>query len=428
MWHVTGIEGDLSSWPRCEHTITFKGVELLLRPETSDHSASVVIKLNKEIDSKKALEITRGFLSALSWIERINIKDTITTGGSSPIYVGNSKKFDFRVYSLGIFEEEFLPEVSNKQQKLALALYREAQYLNSIFYQFLSFYKIINVLYKRDKDQINWINQAVKKIERGNTIRTSEGVDRIIELERGGKDIGKYLYVSCRCAVAHANPKNNMNPESLEDEQKLQNDMPIIKRLAEYFIENELGIKSEYTLRNEHLYELDGFRKIFGGILVAKLKSEKHVSIRSFLGIPNLSIRFRREKQLNAFRDLNTEIFKINNGVVTLKCTPISKVFIALIKLDFVNEGLVFNPMENMLFKRGDSIDLLTYKIDWYEFSKGFYCNRQLEIYDSSGKRMSRTGGFVPENIDINGTFKIWDDKVDYIKSQLAYKIQRSKS
>lgn len=428
MWHVTGVEGDLSSWPRCEHTIIFKGVELLLRPETAEHSASVVIRINNKIDSyKKALEITREFLSALCWIERINIKDTITTGGSTPIHVGNSKKFDFRVYGLGIFEEEFLPEVTDKKQKLALALYREAHYLNSIFYQFLSFYKIINVVYRKDKDQIKWINQAVKKIERGQTIRTSEGIDRIMELEREGGNIGRYLYGSCRCAVAHADPKNNMNPESVDDEQKLQKDLPVIKRLAEYLIENELGIKSEHTVRKEHLYELDGFRKIFGGVLVAKLKSEKSIPINSFPKVPNLCIRFRREKQLNAFRDLNAEVFKVDKGMVTLKCTPSNKEFVALIESDFINERLVFNPMEHVFFKRGSSINLLTYKIDWYEFSEKFYCNRHLEIYNPSGVRLSRTGGFVPENVDTGRTFEMWHEKVKYLKSQLASKIQESK-
>jgi hypothetical protein len=63
-----------------------------------------------------------------------------------------------------------------------------------------------------------------------------------------------------------------IDPENPSDLERLTQDLPLIRDLAAYAIEFEFGVKSATTVYREHLYELEGFRKLVGESLCNRLK------------------------------------------------------------------------------------------------------------------------------------------------------------
>jgi hypothetical protein len=65
--------------------------------------------------------------------------------------------------------------------------------------------------------------------------------ERIEDLENREENVPQYLYVSGRCAVAHAYTTPIVDPDNIQDLQRLSHDRDIIKAIAEFLIETDLG-------------------------------------------------------------------------------------------------------------------------------------------------------------------------------------------
>lgn len=62
---------------------------------------------------------------------------------------------------------------------------------------------------------------------------------RVDEINSFGKDFGDYIYVSCRCAVAHANQiESTVNPDNVNDYRRITKDLPLIKEIAKDIIKS----------------------------------------------------------------------------------------------------------------------------------------------------------------------------------------------
>ncbi len=119
--------------------------------------------------------------------------------------------------------------------RIALALYREATSVRSTPYEFLGYFKIIELCHGGKRGQIDWINRTIPLLS------DRRAKERVGELG-ATQDIGDHLYGSGRCAVAHASVRRNVDPDSPDDVFRLSADMPVARALAEHLIEYELGI------------------------------------------------------------------------------------------------------------------------------------------------------------------------------------------
>src|SRR5262245_54993821 len=181
-------------------------------------------------------------------------------------------------------------------------------------------------------------------------------------------------------------------------------DLPVAKALAEYFIEHELGVKSRSTIYVEHLYELDGFRKLFGAEIAARLKAGEGPTLDMLPVFPNLTIRLDPSAVVAdriAFENLRVAQLAISDGVAVLYCvSPDERLHLA-VGLDFANERLVFQPTGGTKIVDDGSVSTIDHSIVRLRFFREMLLNGRTEVYNAdSGERLGRTDAFVATNID----------------------------
>jgi len=133
----------------------------------------------------------------------------------------------------------YLPLATDRDADLALALYREGLSVNSVPFGYLSLFKILNIRLSSGADQERWINDHLKDISYG------PASDRFREIEKLHENVGNYMYVQGRCAIAHANSNPLVNPDTYTDRRRMKADFPLMKELAALYIEKELGVASD---------------------------------------------------------------------------------------------------------------------------------------------------------------------------------------
>ena len=235
-WLNIDVKGG-AIWPTEEITVEFGGHQLLLKPATKGTEQSIHIQLI-DITNLEALTLANRFLSVITWCDDYAMENMYGWSGSSvPVAVptrtreiGSSIAFPF-----------YRSIEENPKALLALALFREAKTINSIPYEFLGYFKIINIFW-RDK-YINNKNEIVEGLKsKIPMLTTSSSKSRLIEIEAEHEDVAEYLYKSGRCAIAHANVEPIIDPDDISDLHRLSRDMPVIKDIAELLMEHELNI------------------------------------------------------------------------------------------------------------------------------------------------------------------------------------------
>ena len=410
---VVGLESGVP-WPTTETRVGFRGDEFLLRPETDRLAPTVVLEYEAPMTYNDALALTRRLLSSLAWAKGGRLLEIATTGGGIPIQVGKGP--DARLINPG-FRIDYLPDPPDERASLALAFYREALNVNSTPYKFLGFFKIINTVFRDGNPQIAWINGAVAQLE------DHLAKSRLAVLRGDGQNIGQYLYASGRCAVAHAFHEPFVDPDDPEDMLRLTLDLPLVKALAEYLIEHELGLQSQRTVWREHLYELEGFRTLLGLEIVAALRERRDVAINVVPVVPRLNIRIRDRDPFLAFENLNVELLEASGGRLLARCISGDQLFTAGLSLNFAEERLEFDPVQGVAVVDDGSAQAMRYALDRVGFVKAMYHNGALEVWDADRRvLLGRCDPFIPTNIP---SFHQVDEYLDRTAIQIRGELAR---
>lgn len=237
-WLSVRISGKVM-WPTKKTTISFAGHDLVLFPPTTDTDPSLHINLNK-LSSKQGMTLINRFLSFLSWCEDAPVENLGGISGQLNPHPIPSKEENQLCYT-DVFPLSIKLHEDEKALR-ALALFREARSVNSISFCLLSYFKILNIVWKDTK--INGKNEIVEGIrDTLPKILDTEANDRIARLrKKGERDIPAYVYGSGRCAVAHAYKDPMADPDNIEDLHRLSEDTWIIKAIAGYLMEHTLVI------------------------------------------------------------------------------------------------------------------------------------------------------------------------------------------
>lgn len=232
-----GVEGG-AIWPNEETKIIFGGHKLILRPATKDTEQSIHINLNGIGGIEEALTLINRFLSILSWCDDQAMENLYGWSGN-PVPVSIPRRTRLTGSSIAFPFYRDLEPTARKQ--LALALYREGKTVNSVPFEFLSYFKILNIFWNdKFKDGKNEIIEGIR--ETLPLLKYEPTLTRLKELSTIENDIPKYLYESGRCAIAHAYSNPIVDPDDDSDRRRLSQDKWIIKDIAEHLMITELKI------------------------------------------------------------------------------------------------------------------------------------------------------------------------------------------
>ncbi len=410
-WLVIGVETGVP-WPKEDTEAIFRGRKFLLGPETEDFAPSIAFEYPKDMEHKEALSLCREFMSALSWVENQPVREIMVTGGGRPIQAGKGPIW--YATTTPKFRKDYLPEPADPKAKLALALYREAQSINSTPYAFLGYFKILNILHPNGASQKKWINDNIDKIT------DYAAVQAIDQLKVAYQDLGDHLYRSGRCAVAHAYSGTIINPDSRDDTERLQKELPIIRELAEFLIEQELGVKSQSTIWKEHLYELEGFRELMPEALLGKLKKKEPLNIQVPIQLPPLTVGIRDKPDYKGFSGFLFECEKVVGGILILHGRSPDGILEMKLALDFFEERLKFDLFHGVNFNEDGSTTPLEYAISHRRFLIDLICNGEFVVKSSeTGKLLGRTGAYIAVNIDLDRTIRNLENQIAYFTKHL---------
>lgn len=242
LWVVAAIKAEFG-WPTSRMLVPFNNREFLLRPESDEFAPSVCIKDENGLTLHEGHDLINRLLSALSWAHGAGacVKWVVGSNGEEPIRIG---KGTLRQVSEP-WRLIYLPQPTDEKALRALAVFREALSLDNPAYRFLGLYKVLNIHFPSGTAQMNWINQNLSGL------KESRSLERLQQLAPKG-DIGNYLFVQCRCAIAHAFDSDVVDPDTSEDARRLEEDIPLMKELAELMISKEFAVPTDSEFWRMH--------------------------------------------------------------------------------------------------------------------------------------------------------------------------------
>jgi hypothetical protein len=417
MYAFMAVETEIP-WSAEEQSVQFDGHLIRIRPGTDSRRADIAVEYGPGQSLEDAVRIGNAFLSELAWQTKLPIRVEQHCGASFPDSgIGTLHSQHISEH----FRLDFKPKLETKKQRLALSLFREAKGVKSVPYAVLGFYKIIRLLFPSDRkgqEQMLWINNNLNKITE------YRAQSRLKDLSSSVADIGKYVYVDVRCALAHANQQPVVNPDDSRALLRLHQDLPLVEALAKIAIEHELGVQSEFSFRNDHKYELSGFLELLRWSL-KKLRQGRNVLTK----VPRLqvSIRMRDKPQLSAFKNLELkQIDMPASDIVRLLLISQDALVQVLLCLDSKSTRMYFNPVEGARINDDGSAAAMQYNIDRNTIVMDWLCNGATEVVSSDGKLLARSDPFVPCNLNVSDTLQSFRESSDSYRSEYSRRFLNS--
>jgi len=246
-WLTAGVASSIP-WPSSDVCVVYAGDEYFLRGTERAGKPSppcITVAYGPGGPDAAIAKIYR-FTSILSWFEGGYVDVSGYIWGSSPALYGSRNVYS----SLGIagsksFNCNHMPVIEHENIRKALAFWREGKRLDEIHdsYAFLSFYKVkFESQFSDGKAKADWIAANIEKL-------TDRAAKRVAELRAEGLDVGRHIFDSGRCAVAHAGLDGEIvDPDIPADRRRLSADLVIIEELARIYIRDELKVPDSRSL------------------------------------------------------------------------------------------------------------------------------------------------------------------------------------
>jgi hypothetical protein len=412
-WLVVAFEAEVRD-PRDILELTYLDRKLYIQPRNDEFCNLISTFIEAGENDRDVRTTINRFFSAMAWKDDSFFITRGSTAGGARKEERNNPRFNYREkkhYPYGVisqFDFEHLLTVNEDRQKLALALYREALGADNDFYRFLSFFKIINIIRPTTRDQRAWINANLDRVWH------FEGTQRRNTLGQTVADIGEYLAVQGRCAIAHAFEQPIRDPDLPDDLYEIRTDMPLMMGLAQVVIQRELGVPSMRQISQEHLYELQGFKRLLGDAMSHRLRAGEAVELAELdlrLGVV-LSVGLRGFPPFEGLESLHYEVLRQDGSVVVLGTRGNEPTNIVL-ALDFANERLEL-LLDVLAYRPNSAKYTRPLAASVYRFLIGLFSNGALEIYlGDRNERLSFKSAFIAVDIDLRATLDNFQARMD---------------
>ncbi|MEG6551293.1 methylamine utilization protein MauJ [Desulfocurvibacter africanus] len=409
-WATIGFDCD-GSFESNTNIVKYEGYNLEVINGDKDTQHNIHINTSKQ-NYVDAHEKGRKFLSELSWLYGIQILYIFHYGGSSKVKAGKFKDVFNRKYNI-ITLEDYEQVTTNDKQRLALGFYREALASNSDMYSFLSFFKVFNINLKHGRAQVAWINDNISLLK-----KSKEKLEVLIS--EGVLNIGKHLYESGRCAIAHAHISSGapvIDIDRIGDVNRINKELPIVRELAEIYITRELKIIQQHqVLKNKMMRCLNSIYKVclIGLIAPSYLKNiarmhEVVLDVRILNSVYEFKTFSSIEFQLEFFGDFHAVLSNNLSNFPILFCFMVN----------FDRQTVSFKLDKYKLSMPEDRINK-TMMLDYYHFLRSILLNGRIELLLTSDKSLfTRLDPFVAQNIHLDGSIAAIDAAINKINAKL---------
>jgi len=231
-------------------SVQFKLVQSNSR-KWADHLLTIIPK-DDMVAYQRAFSTAAEFVSALAW--EIGARATLWEAGQRGWPKEHSlKQAEPSIFTpprirfsggVGGYDLTRIAHVETEQQRVALALFREASASNNDYLSFLFYWQILET---RGNDPVGFINKTFRKC------RSQLRLDAryIAQLPLAGRPLGQYLLDDCRHAIAHIRRrpgKKNLDLDQPSERLRLTLSSRVIAAFARYYIREVLGLKNTLHL------------------------------------------------------------------------------------------------------------------------------------------------------------------------------------
>lgn len=216
--------------------ITYEGKTMRWINGTPERDATISVSVTNLHDHAAEDDQLNRFLSLIVWEHGQSARVKWGVGGGRTAY---SKAYSPRRAGGLRVDPGYLQRGSaltmTAEQRLALGLYREAQNSSSTFYEFLCYYKILELAVpnKGNAARGQWLNTvAIPKLGY---------LDRIKEVLAKHSDLEKYLREIKVNGIKHA-IKKTVDPDSPHDQLSTAKDNRLMEEIAKLVMRDQLGL------------------------------------------------------------------------------------------------------------------------------------------------------------------------------------------
>jgi methylamine utilization protein MauJ len=240
---------------RKSYLFEYKGIRFKLVQDNprkwSDHLLTIVSHDDQALQSA-VFETAAEFASCLNWgngpcvgIHAAGLRSW-PSGASLAIAKPSDRTFP-RIANKGLvygYNLVQIPLVRTQAQRLALALFREANSSNNDYLSFLFYWQILEV---DGGDPVGFVNKTIVR----HSSRLGFSRDELARLPLAGRKLGNYLLDDCRHAIAHIRRwlgKKTIDVDQWEDRVRIELSTRVLREFARFYISDVLDLSEKLYL------------------------------------------------------------------------------------------------------------------------------------------------------------------------------------
>ncbi len=209
--------------------------------------------------------------------------------------------------------------------------------------------------------------------------------------------------------MAHAKRDPIIDPDDPTDLRRLSSELPIIDALAEHAIETLLGVETRHTVWQKHLYELAGFKPLFGRDIIEYLKRGEQIPDGTNLQqeLPYVTVGIRKYEPYKPLTRMAIVNLRQEQTLMRVTLGSEDGKISFHFYLDFAGERLHFDISDGIFLAPDDgSAAFAENQAELARFFKNYVGNGQLQFFNAdTGILLSRKDAFIPVNswLDVDG-------------------------
>jgi methylamine utilization protein MauJ len=237
------VESELRFGNDPERWFEFRGRKLRWINRTDQEESVLIVPVEDRSNPDPEHSLALRFLSVLAFATGRSITTQFASVTSVHFIPSIHQS---RRRGAALYRADFDPFVHGEDSEdldFALSLYREGLSSGSIYYSFLSFYKVVQLAFGETKESAAWVNENVRRL--GGEVREWLEQEGIPE-----DQIADHLWNSGRCAIAHVSGRPGkpvVNPDDPSDWLRISLSVPVVRGLARLAIISGLFGKPRWT-------------------------------------------------------------------------------------------------------------------------------------------------------------------------------------